>query len=224
MMGVIFVKTFAEPQFNISEIMRYMGSRENDTLSLALARECIEYCRNKLLYKVCYGIFPIDIRNCNVDFPFMQVESCHLAKNLCRCKEAIVFAATVGLGPDRLISKYSRISPSKALAFQSIGAERIESLCDVFCKSMEDEYSARGLFPRPRFSPGYGDFAIDAQKDIFRVLDCSKKIGLTLNNSMLMSPSKSVTAVIGLAENKIENNFKKCTNCQNIDCCFRSDQ
>ena len=45
------------------------------------------------------------------------------------------------------------------------------------------------LFTRPRFSPGYGDLPLTVQKDFFRVLDCTRKIGLSLNDSLLMSPS-----------------------------------
>ena len=38
------------------------------------------------------------------------------------------------------------------------------------------------------------------QKDIFKILDCSKKIGLTLTDSLLMSPTKSVTAIVGIKD------------------------
>ena len=58
---------------------------------------------------------------------------------------------------------------------------------------------AEGLSLRPRFSPGYGDFPLSMQTPIFDALDCPRKIGVSLNASLLMSPSKSVTAVIGLA-------------------------
>ena len=96
----------------------------------------------------------------------------------------------MGIAPDRLAQKYSRVSPVKALFLEAVGNERIEALCDVFC----GEYANA----RPRFSPGYGDLPLDLQKDIFAALDCSRKIGLTLNQSLLMSPSKSVTAIMGL--------------------------
>lgn len=55
------------------------------------------------------------------------------------------------------------------------------------------------MYTRPRFSPGYGDLPINMQKDIFAALDCPRKIGLSLNESLLMSPSKSVTAIIGVS-------------------------
>ena len=51
---------------------------------------------------------------------------------------------------------------------------------------------------KPRFSAGYGDFPLSAQKEIFGMLDCARQIGLTLNDSLLMSPTKSVTSIVGL--------------------------
>ena len=89
--------------------------------------------------------------------------------------------------------KYSKISPVKALIFQAIGAERIEKLCDVFCKDIAKERKTK-----PRFSPGFGDLPLTIQKDIFAALDCGKNIGLSLTDSMLMSPTKSVTAIVGI--------------------------
>ena len=82
---------------------------------------------------------------------------------------------------------------------QALGAERIEALCDAFCDSLISE---KGVLLRPRFSPGYGDLPLEVQKDIFSLLECHKRIGVSLNESLLMSPSKSVTAFVGLEVQK----------------------
>ena len=124
--------------------------------------------------------------------------------------------AGAGLEIDRLIRRYTSLSPAKALFFQAIGAERIESLCDAFCEELKKD----GLQLRPRFSPGYGDLPMELQKDIFRVLDCPRKIGLALNESLLMSPSKSVTAIIGIGEGTEEAD-NKCSACEKSDCAYR---
>ena len=92
-----------------------------------------------------------------------------------------------------MIAKYGAISPSRAFMLQAIGAERIEALCNKF----NSEISAKSQ-TAPRFSPGYGDLPIELQREIFLALDCPKRIGLTLNQSLLMSPTKSVTAIIGI--------------------------
>ena len=81
----------------------------------------------------------------------------------------------------------------------ALGSERIEALCDKFNKDFEFENE---VSLKPRFSPGFGDLSLMIQKDIFAVLDCPRKIGLSLNDSLLMSPTKSVTAFVGIIKKK----------------------
>ena len=133
----------------------------------------------------------------HVDLGLTSVESKALAKNLKNCRRAVIFGATVGMEIDRRIARYSAVSPVKALVFQAIGAERIEALCDVFCQSIKNDLSD-GEKLCPRFSPGYGDLSIEFQREIFSLLGCERRIGLTLNESLVMSPSKSVTAIVGI--------------------------
>lgn len=195
MNSVIISKVYSEPPLCEKEILYYAGCREADTELLALLEECIGEAKDKLSYKVCYRELSLRREGDFCDLELLRVQSEGLAKNLFGCERVILFAATVGVGLDRLIARYSRLSPARALLFQAIGAERIEALCDVFCADVAREY---GLRARPRFSPGYGDLSLDVQKDIFRLLDCERRIGLTLGDSLLMSPTKSVTAFVGL--------------------------
>ena len=218
MNSVILSKTYTEPPFCEKEILRYAACKEADSEISALVKACINEIKNKLTYKVCYCEMPVNIDGNTCDFGAFGLHSQNLALNLKGCERVILFAATVGIGIDRLIAKYGHISPSKALMFQAIGAERIEALCDAFCDDIWAEYN---MGTKPRFSPGYGDFPIAAQKDIFAVLSPEKYIGLTLTDSMLMSPSKSVTAIVGLGDN-VNTTKNKCSTCNKMDCNFRS--
>ena len=192
-MGTILVKSYDPMPFDKSEILRYAQAKgESPELDLIID-ECIGEVSDKLVYKVCYGEFDISVDQPNIDFGFMNVTSKDLSKNLKDCKKTVVFGATVGIELDRLILRYGRISPVKALIFQAIGAERIEALADAFNNEIKEKY-----ITVPRFSAGYGDFSVYKQTDIFNILDCGRKIGLTLNDSMMMSPTKSVTAIIGI--------------------------
>lgn len=177
---MIYTKTYDAPPIDRREILRYAGVRGDAPEIEALLDECFKETEGKLTYKVCYGGFPVSF--------FDSVDSKDLKKHLEGCDKVILFAATVGIGIDRLIARYASVSPTKSLLFQAIGAERIEALCDEFNSD----------FVGSRFSPGYGDLPLEFQKEIFKVLDCPKRIGLTLNESMLMSPTKSVTAIIGV--------------------------
>lgn len=187
----VFVKSFAEPPFSVKEIMRYAGCFAHDSETLDLVQAVIEESRDAFTYKVCYTTLPVTLKGDVIDLGAFSLSSKKLAENLKNAREVLLFAATVGVGIDRLIGKYSRISPSRALLFQALGSERVEALCDAFCKSFEKPLCSR-------FSPGYGDLTLDCQREIFSLLNCPKNIGLTLNSSMLMSPTKSVTAFAGI--------------------------
>ena len=186
----------ALPPINRAEVLRYMGVKQPDNAILNLLDACIAEAEHCFANRVCWQAFAVHRCEHALDLGFARVESRALCKKLEKCDTVVLFAATVGLEIDRLIAKYSRLSPARALCLQALGAERIEALCDAF----EDELHA--LYPqkclRPRFSPGYGDLPLELQTDIFCALDCAKRIGLSLNDSLLMSPSKSVTALIGM--------------------------
>ena len=191
-----YVNTYDSPEYNRSEILRYAGVKKTGSAEIEeLLDSCLAEVDGRLTYKVCYDQFPMSIKKNEIDLGFTKVRSRDLKKNLNNCDYVIVFGATLGLELDRLIARYSSVSPSRALMLQAIGAERIESLCDAFVKELQCDSC---FWFHPRFSPGYGDLPLELQRDIFAVLDCPKNIGLTLNESLLMTPTKSVTAIIGL--------------------------
>ncbi len=189
---MVLVKSYPEPKVNINEILRYIGADES---LIPLVKECLSLCENQLAYKVCYMVSPISIAGEFIAFSFGTFKSLDLAKALKDCRQAVIFGATVGVGIDRLIGKYGRLSPSKGVILQGIGAERIEALIGAFLKDFENGNNA---VLTPRFSPGYGDLSLEIQRDLFKILDCPVKIGLSLTDSLLMSPSKSVTAIAGI--------------------------
>lgn len=221
----IYVRNYDLPTVNIKEALRYMGGKEEES-TLSLLRECIEECLPLLSYKVCYGYSDIKVNEEEVEFSFGTFRSKLLAKNLKDSREAVLFGATIGLEMDRLISKYGRLAPAKGVCFQGLGSERIEALCDAFNNDIREEEMKKGRSLSPRFSPGYGDLALNHQREIFAFLDCKRKIGLSLNESMLMSPSKSVTAIIGISDcgrlpGSKGDQEDKCRKCGKVDCVFR---
>lgn len=219
-MNTVYIKTYAAPQLSEKEILRYSGAKTATAEIDALISECISEAWDRITYKVCYIEVPIENDGDSIRLGTLRADSDDLKKNLSGCDSAVIFAATVGIALDRLIGRYSTVSSAKALMIQALGAERIESLCDEFNKEITIEANKSGKFTRPRFSPGYGDLPIGFQKDIFAVLDCSRKIGLSLNESLLMSPTKSVTAIIGITKSECEHKAG-CEVCSKTDCTFR---
>ncbi|MBR5773683.1 MAG: Vitamin B12 dependent methionine synthase activation subunit [Clostridia bacterium] len=204
MRSSVFVRSYAPVDFDRNEIFRYAGVKQADSSMTELLEQCLDECRDCFSYNVCYTELPVETDGELTQFGGVATRSKALRTALDGCEGVVVFAATVGIGIDRLIKKYSLTSASRAVMMQAIGAERIESLCDAFCADMGAELSKRGLELRPRFSAGYGDFPLECQRDIFALLDDGRRIGVCLNESLLMSPTKSVTAVIGVRRIKNE--------------------
>ncbi len=201
MYSLIQTKSYSSPPVCEREILRYAGCKNADNETKKLLNACLSELAGKLSYRVCFRELSVEIKENICDFELFSLCSSKLSANLSGCSRVILFAATIGVEIDRLISKYSRLSPAKALMLQAIGAERIEALCDAFCDDLKSQLRT-GL--KPRFSPGYGDLPLEAQKDIFSVLDCSRQLGISLNSSLLISPSKSVTAFVGLCPKNIQ--------------------
>lgn len=227
--NTIFLKRYdgSEKGFAINEkeVWRYsgyLGLPNADSELSKLFMQCVEELKGGFSYKVCYRRMAIRWENGMPVLPFAS-DSKGLAKCLKGSSEVILFAATIGLTIDRLIAKYQRLSATKALLMQAYGAERIECLCDVFCDEMQNRIQEENLRCTPRFSPGYGDLPLEKQIDFFQLLDCNRQIGISLNQSLLMSPSKSVTAIMGLTACPTGKAKHKCEMCNNITCAYRND-
>ncbi len=194
---MITVKTYSLQDFCEKEILRYSKCCEDDENALNMIKLCEKEALCALTYNVCYCVLPVKIDGDKCDFSAFQVTSRNLSANLNGCSRVLLFAATIGTAMDRLIARCGAVSPAKELFMHAIGAERAEALCDVFCSEYESENNVR---LKPRFSPGYGDLSLEVQRDIFKLLQCPAKIGLTLNDTLIMSPSKSVTAFAGICK------------------------
>ena len=220
---MVQLATFVLPPVDRREVFRYAGCRKSGPAEAELLESCLAELCGRLCCRVCWDTFPVTASEGGcLDLGFARTSSGMLMRRLAGCRECVLFAATIGLEPDRLIARYGGVSPARSLFFQAIGAERIEALCNAFCARMEEDLTRRGRGSTQRFSPGYGDLPLDLQRDIFRVLDCPRKIGLTLNESLLMSPSKSVTAIFGI-EDRPEGNCAGagCAACEKQDCAYR---
>lgn len=205
------------------EVLRYLGygKQKPDQAVHQMIDECIIALKEAVSPKFVYSIFDLQLKNNVLIFAGMDVDSQNLRKNLMGCKKIAVFGATLGIQIDYLIKKFSRLQMSKTVVLQAVATAMIEEYCDLCQEDIREMARKEGLYLRPRFSPGYGDFALEYQKDIIRVLDCAKKIGLTLTDSLIMIPSKSVTAVIGLSATEENCHKKGCESCEKADCKFR---
>lgn len=200
------------------EAIRYLGysKAKPDELTDSLIDECEKELLQAVSGRACYAYSKVKFPEENVvDIGFGDIHSKSLYKHLKDCHSVILFAATVGIGADRLIARYNRLSPAKSVIIDALASSAIEYWCDVIeLELTKDEKSCA------RFSAGYGDFPLEHQRDFVRCLDVSRKLGVTLSDSLLMTPTKSVTAVIGLGGNA-RTCGNRCMSCTNKHCIYR---
>ena len=190
------------------EAVRYLGYGRHaiDERTLQLVEDSFKELEHIVNAKFTYRIF-------ETTFPD--------TKNLKGCSQAVVFGATLGTGVDVLMKRYSLTDMAKAVVLQACAAAMLEEYCDKAQNEIAESLRKEQLYLRPRFSPGYGDYSILHQDDILRMLDAAKTIGLTMTESYMLTPTKSVTAVIGISSTQEPCHIKGCEECQKLDCIYR---
>ena len=143
--------------------------------------------------KFCYAKSSLSFEDEGiVVFDFGKIKSCDLAENLKNSKSAYILAVTLGVNVDRFIAKQTALSKASGFIADAIASAAAEAVCDY-----ADNYLRAGKGPA-RFSAGYGDMDIKYQKDILNRLSSMQTVGIGLTDSYLMTPQKSITAVLGV--------------------------
>ena len=195
MLNGVFVKEYTALPRNEKEALRYGGVYgEVPEAVYKLFLECASEAEKAACYRVCYRVCTVDeAREWFAEYEDVQAR-------LSSARYVVLFAATVGIEIDRLIARYAKIAPSKAVLLQGLGAERVETLCNTFCKEIEEKSRENGFCAGTRFSPGYGKFPLQAQKKMLMLTDSGKRIGVSATDSWMLSPTKSVTAIVAIGE------------------------
>ena len=213
-----------EEEIKQSEVLRYLGYRGQraDEAITEQIRECIHEMLRVIQPRCVYRRFPLTfLEEDTMEAGGLVLKSRNLSTNLRGCREVIYFAATLGNGVDRLMTRFGRLNITKAAILQAVGAAAMEACCDQCQRSLEGDLQAEHLFLRPRFSPGYGDLSLTYQAEFLRVLEATKKIGIVLSEGGVMIPEKSVTAVMGLSREQTKCHIEGCESCRNKNCAYR---
>jgi len=206
-----------------SEVLRYLGygrARPDAGVS-GMLESCISEFRSIAAYRACRLLADVCLEDGAVVLAGLRVESHNLRRNLDGCSQALLFAATVGIQPDRMVERYRLLSPARAVVLDAVGSAAVEAWCNQLCKQWREEYAGAGLFLRPRFSPGYGDFPISAQSGLLRLLDAPRSAGISLTDASMMLPAKSVSAVVGIGTKGCISKEQDCQRCNIKGCSFR---
>ncbi|MFZ1519974.1 MAG: vitamin B12 dependent-methionine synthase activation domain-containing protein [Ignavibacteriaceae bacterium] len=109
----------------------------------------------------------------------------------------------------------------KGYLIDKIASELVEQLADKTQLLLEDELKELELKATNRYSPGYCGWSVADQQKLFSLLT-PEFCGVTVNDTSMMKPIKSVSAVIGVGKSVEKKNYE-CSICE-IDFCYKRER
>ena len=211
-----------------NEVLRYLQYKNQDLSeeiknqiqeSIQLTKETIN---PRCIYKIC------SVEKCKTEEDEKVVylkegnikfESNDIYNLLSECDECILMSATLGLEIEKEIRKLTYTDLTKGIIVDACATTAIEEVCDTLQYNIEKNLLKEEKYITMRYSPGYGDLPIEKNKDIIDILNSPKEIGLTVTESGIMIPRKSVVALIGISKKRIKKLRRSCEDCGNKDNC-----
>jgi cobalamin-dependent methionine synthase I len=206
-----------------AEALRYLGyagqqldASLDERIDAAIAH-CEEVSRPAFVYR----LFPVDASHGDIRLvgSSLVLPGNDIYRHLSQAREVAAMACTLGLANEREAMRLKSVDALDAALFGSAGSSLVESVADVCEAKIVAEAAARGLHTNWRYSPGYGDLPLDVQPTFVRVLDATRRIGLTVTSTNLLVPAKSVTALVGLFDTPQDSTKKSCSGCVCHDYC-----
>lgn len=144
----------------------------------------------------------------------LEIHSEQVARLLKGCIELVLFAVTIGPETeDEAARLMEEGDGAESLMLDCVASEAVEGCANHVNKLVQDNAHRRGLHLTPRFSPGYGDWTVEHQSELFEALDPGR-IGIKLTDSSMMIPRKSVSAIVGLGPiDAIRTGASPCKGC-----------
>lgn len=204
----------------LREVLHFLGWRGSplDKEWIETLRAWCERVKREVYPRVIYRRFPLEadgrLRGTN-----WAVHGEDVRALLASCEEVVLFAATLGAESERMLLREQAVSAESALLIDAVLSAAIESVCDDVESQLRREAEASGKYLTDRFSPGYGDMPLEQTKGICRVLSVDRNIGLTVSQSGIMIPRKSVTAVMGISKTPVPRRPSGCEGCSAKETC-----
>ena len=170
----------------------------HDEELIQTVRDAFTKLENFVTPRCVWGRFHVVHFDGGIEIEGAYLYSNNIARLTERSNECYLLAATLGQEVDRQISLAQQINMFDGMTLDACASVRIDAFIDQFIKSDIKPGLHEGEKLTQRFSPGYGDLSMNAIEDIIAILNAQKRIGLSVTRSLMMSPIKSVTAIIGI--------------------------
>ena len=204
---------------DISEALRYLGADKADEATRRAVEQAAKELTEKLVPRFVYKVFSVEHTESGAFLPEAGLAlPGKMAKTMLQsCDRAALLCCTLGAEFDRLLRMTQARGMARAAILNACGSAYAEAGCNEAEKEIASRYPK--LFLTDRFSPGYGDLPLSIQPGFITALDADRRLGVTVTDSLLMLPAKTVTAVIGLSESPQPARIRGCGFCALKDNC-----
>lgn len=202
------------------EVLHFLGWRGTpvEPELLEQIQHMITIVQNEMEPRIITQRFLIG-KDHQLDHTVFTLKGDDVMRLLDHCDEAVLMAATLGAGSERMLLRTQAVSSADALLMDAVLSAAIEAVCDEREESLRRELLQNGLYLTDRFSPGYGDMPLEQTKEICAVLQTQKSIGLSVSHSGMMIPRKSVTAIMGVSKREMQRRPRGCAGCAMRESC-----
>lgn len=151
----------------------------------------------------------------------LPLDSCgtDLTRHLQGCGEVMLLAATLGAEVDKLLRRLELTDIAMAAAADALASVLLEQVCDELEAEIRAQIQEQGLFMTGRYAPGYGDCPLDLNDVLCTAVDSVRGCGLAVTPQHLLTPRKSTTAILGLADHPVTGTRAGCTTCHLRETC-----
>ncbi len=205
-------------QVDLSEAMRYLGAGQAEDEALlkslgAVASQLEQIAQPKWRYRVA----PVEHTPEGERAAGLCLTGQMAKTMLAECDRAVLLICTLGAAFETLLRQKQARSMAEAAMLDACGSAFVEVGCDAAEREIAQRFP--DCYLTDRFSPGYGDLPLSIQPAFCAALDAQRQLGVTVTESLLMVPTKTVTAVIGLSEKPQMARIRGCDFCQRRETC-----
>ena len=232
MAGAVSVESYSVDSVDRTEVLRYLGysgqvlDADLDARIDDVVDRCLAVCRPR----GCVAVFDVAGEKSRAGEKdggpvvrlagtALELRGFSIAEHLDGAVAVGVLAVTVGMGVEAELRRLSLTDHVAQVIFDAAATTAVERAADAAEASLVARAAERGLHCNWRFSPGYGDLPMETQPVLLAALDAQRQLGITLTPTLLMTPTKSVTAVLGMFEQPPATGHRSCKGCACFDYC-----
>jgi hypothetical protein len=208
----------------IGKLIDYDKGENRELISEMIAgvlKEAEDICDIRAEYVICRDVIFDNVSGNllvnGVEFNVGKIVRGQLKKS----NEIAVFLCTAG----PKVGEYARILINekdflRGYIFDIAGSEIVEAAADKMQENLGLHMQKSNMKITNRYSPGYCGWHVSEQHKLFSLVP-ENFCGITLNQSALMQPIKSVSGFIGIGE-KVRFNGYTCNLCDMESCIYRN--